>query len=67
MINQFLKAKIETYLEEYDVLLFSGAVSKGKYDFLPEVFEELGVEKLFHKITQRPGKPFWLWLQTDKL
>jgi molybdopterin molybdotransferase len=54
-----LKSKIERYIQQYDVLLFSGAVSKGKYDFLPEVFEELGVEKLFHKVAQRPGKPFW--------
>lgn len=54
-----LKQKIATYLQDYDVLLFSGAVSKGKFDFLPEVFEELYVEKLFHKVTQRPGKPFW--------
>ena len=54
-----LKAKIEAFLQEYDVLLFSGAVSKGKYDFLPEVFDELGVEKLFHKVAQRPGKPFF--------
>ena len=54
-----LKSKIATYLKAYDVLLFSGAVSKGKYDFLPEVFEELIVEKLFHKVAQRPGKPFW--------
>jgi molybdopterin molybdotransferase len=54
-----LKSKIATYLQEYDVLLFSGAVSKGKYDFLPEVFEELCVEKLFHKVAQRPGKPFF--------
>ena len=54
-----LKAKIERYLQEYDVLLFSGAVSKGKFDFLPEIFEELEVEKRFHKVTQRPGKPFW--------
>ena len=54
-----LKSKIATYLKEYDVLLFSGAVSKGKYDFLPEIFEELGLEKRFHKVAQRPGKPFW--------
>jgi len=54
-----LKEKIKTYLEDFDVLLFSGAVSKGKYDFLPEVFDELGVEKLFHKVAQRPGKPFF--------
>ncbi len=54
-----LKEKIKTYLEDFDVLLFSGAVSKGKYDFLPEVFDELSVEKLFHKVAQRPGKPFF--------
>ena len=58
-----LKSKIKTYLQEYDVLLFSGAVSKGKYDFLPEVLEELGAEKLFHKVAQRPGKPFWFGLK----
>ncbi|WP_117883859.1 molybdopterin molybdotransferase MoeA [Aureibaculum luteum] len=54
-----LKQKIEGYLLDYDVLLFSGAVSKGKFDFLPEILEELGVKKQFHKVKQRPGKPFW--------
>ncbi|WP_299119074.1 molybdopterin molybdotransferase MoeA [uncultured Tenacibaculum sp.] len=57
--KQVLKEKIYSYLQEYDVLLFSGAVSKGKFDFLPEVLSELKVEKLFHKVAQRPGKPFW--------
>ena len=60
-----LKSKIKTYLQEYDVLLFSGAVSKGKFDFLPEVFEELSVKKLFHKAAQRPGKPFWFGSTTS--
>jgi len=59
-----LKAKVETYLTQYDVLLFSGAVSKGKYDFLPEVLDQLGVEKLFHTVAQRPGKPFWFGKST---
>ncbi len=54
-----LKEKIREILEQYDVLLFSGAVSKGKFDFLPEVLEELGVKKYFHRVQQRPGKPFW--------
>ena len=54
-----IKSKIESYLQEYDVVLFSGAVSKGKYDFLPEIFEELKVHKKFHKVMQRPGKPFY--------
>jgi molybdopterin molybdotransferase len=57
--KETLKKKIESYLTDYDVLLFSGAVSKGKYDFLPEILNELGVEKLFHNVAQRPGKPFW--------
>lgn len=57
--KKVLKTKIQTFLQQYDVLLFSGAVSKGKFDFLPEVLEELGVEKLFHRVAQRPGKPFW--------
>ncbi|MEN8124235.1 MAG: molybdopterin molybdotransferase MoeA [Bacteroidota bacterium] len=61
-----LKQKIEKILNNYDVLLFSGAVSKGKFDFLPEIFEELGVEKLFHKVRQRPGKPFWFGKKEHK-
>lgn len=54
-----LKQKVGEILNNYDVLIFSGAVSKGKFDFLPEIFDELGVDKLFHKVRQRPGKPFW--------
>ena len=57
--KEVLKQKIEGFLKEYDVLLFSGAVSKGKFDFIPEVLDELDVKKLFHKVAQRPGKPFW--------
>ena len=57
--KSILKVKIKIYLQEFDVLLFSGAVSKGKFDFLPEILDELGVEKLFHRVEQRPGKPFW--------
>lgn len=46
-------------IEEYEVVILSGGVSKGKFDFLPEALSALGVEKLFHRIKQRPGKPFW--------
>ena len=54
-----LSDKFEHLLNQYDVILCSGAVSMGKFDFLPEVFKELGVKQLFHKVAQRPGKPFW--------
>jgi len=55
-----LLKSLETILNDHDVLILSGGVSKGKFDFIPTVFEELGVKKLFHHVNQRPGKPFWL-------
>ena len=64
--KEVLLTKIESFLNDYDVLLFSGAVSKGKFDFIPEVLNTLGVEKLFHKVKQRPGKPFWFGKKDDK-
>lgn len=51
---------LSTCLENYDILLMSGGVSMGKFDYVPTALESLGVEKLFHKVKQRPGKPFWL-------
>lgn len=45
--------------KNHDILLLSGGVSKGKADFLPEVLTGLGIQKLFHRVSQRPGKPFW--------
>ena len=54
-----IRKKLGGFLESYDVIMLSGGVSKGKFDFLPTVLESLGVQKLFHKIRQRPGKPFW--------
>ncbi len=57
--------RLSTMLSDYDVILMSGAVSKGKFDFLPEVFDELGVQKQFHRVAQRPGKPFWFGNTND--
>lgn len=49
--------QLTTMLKNYDVLLFSGAVSKGKFDFLPEVLDTLGMQTIFHRVAQKPGKP----------
>lgn len=50
---------VRQILDQFDVLVFSGGVSKGKKDFLPEVLRELGIEEVFHRVNQRPGKPMW--------
>ncbi len=57
--QELLTEAIQGLLNRFDVLIFSGGVSKGKFDFLPLVLANLGVQKLFHSVQQRPGKPFW--------
>ena len=54
-----LLKQLSSIVYEYDVVLISGGVSKGKYDFVPVILDKLGVQKLFHQVAQRPGKPFW--------
>ncbi len=46
-------------IAEFDVVLITGGVSKGKFDFLPAELERQGVKKIFQGVAQRPGKPFW--------
>jgi molybdopterin molybdotransferase len=45
--------------EKYDLAIITGGVSKGKKDYFPEKLQLLGVNKSFHRVAQRPGKPFW--------
>lgn len=54
-----LNNELEKVLNNRELIILSGGVSKGKFDFIPEVLEELGVKKMFHHISQKPGKPFW--------
>lgn len=50
---------LERALQNGDVVIVTGGVSMGKFDFLPAVLEELGVKKVFHGVAQRPGKPMF--------
>lgn len=45
--------------QEFDLLIYSGGVSKGKFDYLPKCWKKLGLLERFHGISQRPGKPMW--------
>ncbi len=47
-------------LTEFDVLIFTGGVSKGKKDFMPLIWQNSGFQKLIHGIQQKPGKPIWI-------
>jgi len=48
---------IEKGLTECDILLLSGGVSMGSYDFVPGMLRDKGVEIFFHKLAIKPGKP----------
>jgi molybdopterin molybdotransferase len=54
-----LRARLQQHLDSADVVILSGGVSMGKFDYVPQVLAELGVREIFHKIAQRPGKPMW--------
>ena len=60
-----IRMKLSQFIESYEVIILSGGVSKGKFDFLPAALDSLGVRKLFHKVKQRPGKPFWFGMHPD--
>lgn len=52
--DHYQKAKLE-----YDILIYSGGISKGKFDYLPSTWEQLGVKKYIHGVAQKPGKPMY--------
>jgi molybdopterin molybdotransferase len=54
-----LRERLALHLTTHEVLVLSGGVSMGKFDFVPKVLRQLGVQGVFHNIAQRPGKPMW--------
>jgi molybdopterin molybdotransferase len=57
--EDMLRQRLTRHLAESDALVLSGGVSKGKFDFVPKVLKELGVEEVFYQVAQRPGMPMW--------
>lgn len=53
-----LQARIQQGLES-DIVCLSGGVSAGKLDLVPAALAACGVEKVFHKLAMKPGKPLW--------
>jgi molybdopterin molybdotransferase len=54
-------------LASSDVLLLTGGISVGDYDFVKEGLEQNGVETLFYKVKQKPGKPLLAGVKGSKL
>jgi len=56
---EILETEVRKILEHYQLIIFSGGVSKGKFDFVPQTLERNGIQKRFHQVSQKPGKPLW--------
>ena len=61
-----IKSGIENSLEQTDVLILSGGISVGDYDFVKEALEENGVKEQFYKVFQKPGKPLYFGRKDNK-
>ncbi len=54
-----MRKRLALHLTTHEVVVLSGGVSMGKFDLVPKVLMQLGVQQVFHNIAQRPGKPMW--------
>lgn len=57
---------INEALEKSDVVLLTGGVSMGTYDFVPKILEKAGIEILFRTIALQPGKPTIFGIKGEK-
>jgi molybdopterin molybdotransferase len=54
-----MKKTLESSLQSADMVLITGGISVGDYDFAARALQECGVEKIFHSVKQKPGKPLY--------
>jgi len=65
VVQKHVEDDRETLAEELsrvlhiDVVIITGGVSAGDFDYIPGVLRELGVEQVFHGVKIKPGKPIW--------
>jgi molybdopterin molybdotransferase len=65
--REAIETAIQNALLKTDVLLITGGVSVGDYDFVSEALEKNGAEKLFHTVKQKPGKPLYVGKKQNKM
>lgn len=61
------KKALKGILPKYDIVLISGGISVGDYDFVKEALLENGVQEHFYKVNQRPGKPMFFGSKNETL
>ncbi len=54
-----ITAHYQTNTQSYDLLIYTGGISKGKRDYLPRIWQHCGVTDYIQGVAQKPGKPMW--------
>lgn len=58
---------IKSALANADILLLTGGVSVGDYDFVVKAADACGINQIFHKVKQRPGKPLYAGVKNNQI
>ncbi|MEI6311962.1 MAG: gephyrin-like molybdotransferase Glp [Bacteroidota bacterium] len=61
-----ISKQMDRLLQEVDILLISGGISVGDYDFVKEAMKKNEVQEVFYKIKQKPGKPIFFGIKENK-
>lgn len=61
------KKALKEILPRYDIVLISGGISVGDYDFVKDALLANEVQELFYKINQKPGKPMFFGKRKETL
>ena len=59
--------RIKSLLSKVDVLVLTGGISVGDYDYVGKALLSLGVNQVFYKVKQKPGKPLFFGTYKGKL
>lgn len=60
-------SKIKSLLETSNMIIITGGISVGDYDFVGKALNELKVEEIFYKVNQKPGKPLFFGKKDNTL
>lgn len=58
-------SKLQEVIQSHDLILITGGISVGDYDFVGKALHELKVQELFYKVKQKPGKPLFFGKKDD--
>lgn len=64
---QSVQQAIQQALSKADLIILSGGISVGDYDYVKQGLEKEGVQELFYKIKQKPGKPLFAGVKEQQL